>query len=237
MDAVNKERRDIKVCSSRAAERQLKGGGRGAEADGISSFPQPLRRRFTTLAGGAPTGGGVIAARLVKAAACGGPGACLITAHYAAKSDNNPHAAAGCSPGRSNAADRNTDQLPGEGSHSGAAARGAAAVAAAQKKTNKDGGNESGNASQSRRGDVLERFFSPDVPVCAHAFTASRQSGFWQPDNPTESNLPSWQRLLLDPRRNKIYQEHLRMLLNGAPNLLISSSSRGASSRRGASYV
>lgn len=103
-------------------------------------------------------------------------------------------------------------------------------------KPNKDGGNESGNASQSRRGDVLERFF-PNVPVCAHAFTASHQSKFWQPDNPTESNLPSWQRLLLDPRRNKIYQEHLRMLLNGAPNLLISSLSRGASYRQGASYA
>lgn len=47
-------------------------------------------------------------------ATCDGPSACLITAHYGGKSDNNPHSAVGCSPDRSDGIDCNMDQLPRE---------------------------------------------------------------------------------------------------------------------------
>lgn len=55
MDAINKERRDIKVCSNRTAERQLKGGTRGGDGQmGSHHFLAltPACRRFTAHAGG-----------------------------------------------------------------------------------------------------------------------------------------------------------------------------------------
>lgn len=138
MDAVNKERRDIKVCSNRTAA--VKGGGAMGRWDLIILSPLLLRVGALRRTLGDANRWRCYYSTARNAAARNRPSACLITAHYGGKSDNNPHAAAGRSPGRSNGTDRNTDQLLGERSQTRAGLPSCSAICIPENQNN-DRGN------------------------------------------------------------------------------------------------